>query len=95
MLWATKAILKWLAHVKDDDDSDRRLFVDDVDPAIRLVIQSPGLARYSLSQKAVNDLALCRPISTEVLDAYIRLIPTQRCLTQDFDEDRIQFHFFD
>lgn len=91
-LWALRTILKFLSTPVAEDPLDR----SEDDLATRLVIKSLiDPCPYSLTQRSINELALFKPLSNEVLDAYIHLLVTKRCHSDMLREDEKLFHFFD
>ena len=91
-LWALRTILKFLSTPVAEDPLDR----SEDDLATRLVIKSLiDPCPYSLTQRSINELALFKPLSNEVLDAYIHLLVTKRCHSDMLREDDKLFHFFD
>ena len=91
-LWALRTILKFLSTPAAEDP----LGQSEDDLATRLVIKSlTDPCPYSLTQRSINELALFKPLSNEVLDAYIHLLVTKRCHSDILREDEKLFHFFD
>ena len=91
-LWALRTILRFLSTRVAKDLLDR----SEDDLATRLVIKnSTDPSPYSLTQRSINELALFKPLSNEVLDAYIHLLVTKRCHSDMIKEDEKLFHFFD
>jgi len=87
LLWAVKAILKSLSSLKDSNIIDEW--------AAHPVVRSPQPYLYCLSQRAVDELAFCKPLSNETLSAYLHLLATQRCFSKVLEDDQLKFHLFD
>ena len=79
VLWAIKTVLKYLATPNHDKVND--------DWSTRIVVKSPEMVYYSLTQRSIDELALCKPLSNEVLDSYIHLLVSQRCFSPVQNED--------
>ena len=76
-LWALQTVLKFLSTPVAEELENSCSF-DDM--ATKVVIKSSEDANhYSLTQRSINELAFCRPLSNEILDAYINLLVTKRC----------------
>ena len=108
LLWAIQTILKLISTptVKtcEEDifsESSEALSVRQRNKARTChdINLSPVIANtnqtVTLSQKAFDELAHCRPLSNEVLGAYLNLLATQRCFKEFLDEREVRYHFFD
>ena len=87
-LWAVRAILEIIASPKGSDPID-------YESAGNLVLGDSPEASYRLSQRAVDELAYCRPLSCETLSAYTHMLEALRCFSELLEQEEIQFHLFD
>ena len=76
-----KALLNFLSSDHSLNKDEMRLFDD---CSIEVVIRAPANPRilqssYHLSQRAIADIANYKPLTEEVLDAYMKLLVTERC----------------
>ena len=65
----------------------------DSDSQIVITNEKTSPYPYQLSHKSLKDLTACKPLSDELLNAYVRLLTTSRLYSGQFPTYR--FHLFD